>query len=341
MKKLSIVIPAYNCMDTISKCLDSIINQSGFEKCEVIIVNDGSIDETKDKIEPYLQNNVILINQKNGGVSNARNMGLLKASGEYLMFVDSDDLLIDMSLSKILDDLEHIDDDLIVYGLIQEFYKKNKLIKKIEKKNTNEIINIEKDGNKILDLIENSLINGPYAKIFKMKIVKEHNIKFNEKLKIQEDLAFNINYLSYCKNMILKEECIYRYLINSNSSITSKYLPERIDNFVFVENKLINFFETKCENIDLERLYFISVKDVWSSLINTYFPGNNFNNKSRKNEIKNIISKSNYELIKKSNRNGLKYLLLKKVLIKKNVFIIDIFTRLMFFMKKKLYINYK
>ena len=105
MLKLSIIVPVYNVEPYIRPCIESIFNQGLDEKdYEVIIVNDGSTDKSMEMITDIISqhNNIIIINQENQGLSMARNNGIEKASGEYIQFVDSDDLLIDNSLKPIL-----------------------------------------------------------------------------------------------------------------------------------------------------------------------------------------------------------------------------------------------
>lgn len=106
MKKFSIIIPAYNAENTIRSCIEDIRNYSyDLRKVELIIVNDGSVDSTQQIVEELMANeaipNIKLINKVNGGVSTARNAGLKEASGEYILFLDSDDKLTSNSLSNL------------------------------------------------------------------------------------------------------------------------------------------------------------------------------------------------------------------------------------------------
>jgi len=87
---ISIVIPAYNCEDTIEKCLDSL-KKLKWENTEIIIINDGSTDQTSKILKKYKE--IIVINTKNKGPSNARNLGIKKAKGEFIAFTDSDCIL--------------------------------------------------------------------------------------------------------------------------------------------------------------------------------------------------------------------------------------------------------
>lgn len=104
MCKFSIIVPVYNVEKYIERCLDSLINQS-YDDYEIIIVNDGSTDSSVDIIKKYLDNSKIkLINEENKGLSAARNNGVKNASGDYLIFVDSDDYIdknLLLTLSKI------------------------------------------------------------------------------------------------------------------------------------------------------------------------------------------------------------------------------------------------
>lgn len=101
---ISIIIPAYNSEDTITQCLDSLFAQS-HKDFEVIVVNDGSTDQTFKKLEPY-KNRITLINQENKGSNPARNRGWREAKGEFLLFLDSDITMRQDCLEKMLNALE-------------------------------------------------------------------------------------------------------------------------------------------------------------------------------------------------------------------------------------------
>ena len=106
MKKLSIIIPVYNVEKYILPCLESVFRQGLDDKCyEVIIVNDGTQDKSMEVINKIIcsHDNIKIINQKNQGLSVARNNGIEASTGEYLMFIDSDDLLIENSIHTLLE----------------------------------------------------------------------------------------------------------------------------------------------------------------------------------------------------------------------------------------------
>ena len=105
--KISIVIPVYNVEKYLRECLDSVIVQS-YRNKEVILVNDGSTDNSIEICEEYDMKYpfIKLINKKNGGLSDARNVGILNSTGEYILFLDSDDYWDDANLFFIVQVLE-------------------------------------------------------------------------------------------------------------------------------------------------------------------------------------------------------------------------------------------
>lgn len=111
---LSVIIPLYNCQRFICQCLDSIYAQ-GMEDCEVIVVDDGSTDNSRDLVAGYAvaHTNLVLINQENSGVAMARNTAIECARGKYITFVDADDMLVDGSLRRLVDIAKSYDADMV------------------------------------------------------------------------------------------------------------------------------------------------------------------------------------------------------------------------------------
>ena len=110
---LSIIVPAYNAESTIEKCVESVIQQKVSFHYELIIINDGSTDNTKEIIKKYKDSHIKLINQENRGFSGARNRGIDEAVGRYLMFLDSDDYLIGNCIQKMMETMKEEDADVV------------------------------------------------------------------------------------------------------------------------------------------------------------------------------------------------------------------------------------
>lgn len=119
--KVSVIIPVYNVEEYIEKCLDSVVNQT-LKEIEIIVVNDGTKDNSMKKIEKYFSDSRIkIINKQNGGQSSARNAGLAISKGEYISFIDSDDFIEEKMLEELYNESENTDivfSDSLNYNMI-------------------------------------------------------------------------------------------------------------------------------------------------------------------------------------------------------------------------------
>lgn len=243
MKLLSIIIPAYNCEKHIERCLDSLINQT-YKELEIIVIDDGSSDNTYLLCEKYLNDQRIkLFQTDNFGVSHARNIGIKNATGQYIVFVDSDDY-VENDLCEILINLMKTSDvELGVCG-----YKTYNG----EEFNIISPENGEYNLNKFLDkYITTEFINVPWAKIYKKDNIKE---LFNEERDMGEDFEFNITYLVNCKRIAFSKEPSYIYNLANENSLTRNIekMGEEIytdisvlQNYFCDENELIKKFTSR------------------------------------------------------------------------------------------------
>lgn len=207
-KKISIIIPMFNSELTISRTLDSILCQN-IADYEIIIVNDGSTDNSKKIVESYAKKNdeIVLLNTDNIGPSHARNIGMKKSTGKYIMFIDSDDTIEPKTFSKMS---QYMDDyDLIVSGFSRII--NGKKIDYIPK--TNSDLSTEDF------LIQNYMFWSPCFKLIKKSCIK---FDFDESLVISEDLKFWVNNARFFKKYKYIETSTYNYFMNYSSSTASK-----------------------------------------------------------------------------------------------------------------------
>src|SRR6185503_3925511 len=136
---VSIIIPAYNAGSYIEETLQSIFNQT-YQSWEIIIINDGSTDNTLDVVKTFTDKRVDCITQKNGGVASARNKGLYFAKGEYVVFFDADDLMTPAFLSERVNTLKKEPSIGYVGGLVQTFPIKASVKKAAASDPVNEIL---------------------------------------------------------------------------------------------------------------------------------------------------------------------------------------------------------
>ena len=233
----SIIIPAYNAQDTIASTIKSLLDQK-YEKYEIIVVDDGSTDSTLDRIKAIASPRIKCYRKANGGVSSARNFGLKKAAGEWIIFLDSDDTLTKDSLQKLSDIISRNDVDYIITPI--------KTIKPIAEKNMR-IPQGKMDFIAKTDTIDGLIFNlsssplyiprGIGGKIIRREIIETNEISFDERLKIFEDGIFNIAVSANTDKIIFYNETIYEYDRSNQDSRSNTFYPE-----VTRDNEII--FET-------------------------------------------------------------------------------------------------
>ncbi len=209
MADISIIVPIYNAEKYLQKCLDSLINQTKKE-IEIILVNDGSTDDSEKIIKTYHDQRIKYFKNKNQGIGKTRNFGIEKATGKYLMFVDSDDYLAVDACQKLYNKITKEKLDFVIC----DFYRVEK-----QQKIKIEIPHFEnstlKENSKLLLTINLS----PWNKIYKTKMIRDNNIKFLENVKY-EDAVFVINCMKYSKMIGKLDEALNYYVIHTNSETT-------------------------------------------------------------------------------------------------------------------------
>lgn len=212
MKKdtISIIVPIYNAEKYIEKCIDSLINQTKKE-LEIILINDGSTDKTEEKIKEYHDQRIKYFKNKNQGIGKTRNFGIEKATGEYLMFIDSDDYLEESACEELYKVAKKDKSDLVVC----DFYKiyENGILEEF-KLPSFKPTTLKKTPNLLLD------INlSPWNKLYESSLIKENKIAFVENLKY-EDAPFVAISLDKAMKISKVDKCLNYYLIRGNSETT-------------------------------------------------------------------------------------------------------------------------
>ena len=221
MPKVSIIVPVDKAEAYLHRCVDSILAQT-FTDWELLLIDDGSPDKSGEICDEYAMsdNRIRVFHKKNGGVSSARNIGLNNACGDWTTFVDSDDFL-DISSIKIMYELTNrYDSDL--YCFKYRISNENDVILNKFDIQKSTICNMSKDSmiKKILTYQTNC---GPFAKLFRTEKVKKH--KFDETLRIGEDLLLNLSYITNLQKAIIHSDaCVYNYYMNTQSVMHSKDL---------------------------------------------------------------------------------------------------------------------
>lgn len=216
MKKISIIIPLYNAEKYIQKTIDSILIQKD-RIFEIIIIDDGSNDNSSEIIKNNYGNEekIKYYYQKNSGAPIARNLGISKATGDYVIFFDSDDILIDKTIEKYCNILNSNDDIDLIIGNYNKIDEKDNILSKELLFKKDEII-IDKN------IFEYSNIDPkPGNKIYSLKIIKKNKIVFDD-VKIGQDLNFFLKYILFSNKIYLLNEYVFNYRI-VDTSISRTY----------------------------------------------------------------------------------------------------------------------
>lgn len=256
---ISIIVPVYNVEKYLEKCLESILRQS-YQEYEVIIVDDGSTDGSSVIVEKYSEkyaDKICCIYQKNQGLSAARNTGLRKAKGKYILFVDSDDAIAPDMLEKLYHAAVKYDSDLVMcaFRSVDETGKEIKAVR--EQRMQNEIPYQLKEKKEIL-LCQNAAWN----KLYRKDVIQKYNLEFTENV-WYEDIRFTKKYMLYAQNIVYCDEVLYNYLIRQGSimnSAGSERNAEIVDAFCelaayFKAQGVYEQFKYEVEFLAIEHIY--------------------------------------------------------------------------------------
>ena len=232
MPKVSIIVPVYNVAPYLRQCMDSAVNQT-YQNIEIICVDDGSTDASSEILTEYALKNsrVRVLRQKNSGLSVARNVGFSFATGEYLMYVDSDDWIDVCTCEKAVFKAEEHAADLVMWPYIREFpdHSAPKAIFSEEKTfHAAECRELQRRmigplGTELAHPENADALCTVWGKLYLRELIAQNDIHFTDLQRIgtYEDGLFNLHYLAHVKNATYIPDYLSHY--RKNSGMTSKY----------------------------------------------------------------------------------------------------------------------
>ncbi len=305
-KKVSIIIPVYNAEKYIFETIRSVCQQT-YENIEIIIVNDGSTDNSLNIVKSFefnRDNKIITID--NSGVSVARNIGIENSDGEYISFVDSDDIIEDCMIEELVEALESGNYGMSICG-IKMCYLNNKKVKTIDMiPHINSVNNQEEFEKSFHILYESKSYLSPCAKMFRRSIIEQSGVKFKENVNIGEDMLFNYDYLKNNITSVVIDKALYNYKINKDESLTKNYTRKRINNNLFLWKASLDFLKELNVSDDLAytsimKYYYVSsilvVQGYLNDLKDCRTIINDIKEDINKNDIFQISCKGNFECI--------------------------------------------
>ncbi len=233
--KYSIIIPIYNSEKTIKACVESI-TCSSFSDYEIILVNDGSTDKSGEECISLAErfSPVRYFYKENGGVSSARNFGLSKVEGKYILFVDSDDTVSENYFEVINKMTESCDCELYEFSC-RLFDGENEEIRK----EPDEIYKTKEEAvNALCAEIKNRRINSPVTKIFLNDRIKALNLKFSDTLYIGEDQLFVFSYALGIKGFLTSSEILYNVSLLNGDSLSRRVRRDLTEQLILGHREL-------------------------------------------------------------------------------------------------------
>lgn len=260
-KGISVIIPVFNVEKYLEKMIMSVCNQT-FKYIDIIIVNDGSTDGSKDIINKYLNrySNIKYIEQKNLGVSVARNNALNSIKREYTLFLDSDDYLEHNMLEIMYNKAKEVDADITICGFRKVY--QNSYEDYIFKVNENKIYS----GNEVCDMMLKIEIYGYlWNKMFRSEQIIKNKIYF-EPNRLVEDWAPVFKQISIAKKIIFINKVLYYYRQRENSSIRQKTL-KKVEDYNLAVKDIVNYIKNNNIEVNKNNYYFFIAQTQASQIV--------------------------------------------------------------------------
>lgn len=239
---VSVIVPIYNAEKTIDRCINSILLQT-YRDFELLLVDDGSTDSTRTICEEYAKQDthIRIIQKENGGVSSARNLGLCFARGEYVAFVDSDDWVGENYLSNLTSHMQNDVDIVMSY---------NWYITKIKQEQEQYPLGFFDAESFQQMFVSNDMHyhTAPWGKLFRKAIIDSHNLSFDEKVHIGEDLLFLYEYLLVSKFIFISSDTDYYYVADMSDSLTKRVniISSELYTYTRVSEIVYRIFDERC-----------------------------------------------------------------------------------------------
>ena len=326
---ISIILPIYNSAKTLNRTIDSILKQD-YQDYELILINDGSTDKSKEICSEYINkySHIKFFDIQNGGVSNARNIGLKNSTGDYIMFIDSDDEYYEDTLSQVYQYIQNTKTEWIIFG-----YDRIHINNKIKVMNTDiTYLKYGKQKNIFIEKLQkNYLFNQIWNKVYSNKIIKENQIFFEKDISSGEDYRFNLKYIDAIDNAIYIDKVLYKYY-TTESGLSLKIDPNKM----YI--KLANLEKHK----ELYIKYKYDIDYIDKNYINTCFSGLTAMVEKQtpqkkieylKQYINNDNVKSELEKIKRRQKS-IKRKILINILLIKNVSFLKFFSYILIISRK-------
>lgn len=298
-KLVSVIVPVYNAENYLGYCLNSIVSQT-YQQIEIILINDGSTDNSLAICQNYalVDDRISIITVENNGVSNARNVGLDAAKGEYIQFIDSDDVIKSNMIEQTVQMMEAYQKDVVVSSfemitLGQNDADMNKISFSCNIMGGECVLTREKFFKKMAFILwRTSLLECSWNKLFRRSIIQENNIRFPKELTLGEDFCFNMDYFQYVNGAVFTNKVYYYYMQVNKGALTRKYRADLFDNQMYLIQRFHKLLKNniKISHEEKKELAEYTVAKMMQALYSLTDEKCNLSEYEKKEEIAKIIN---------------------------------------------------
>lgn len=261
-KLVSIIIPVYNVEKYIDRCIVSVVNQT-YENLEIILIDDGSTDMSAERCDAWKAKDarVQVIHKKNGGLSDARNAGLANATGEYVLFVDSDDWISLNTVEGTVNAIEKYDADMVVFEY-NTVYEDGRIVRQTSPDYETECFGVEKAIQLLLE--DKKITSHVWRKLYKNSRIGKDIFPVGKNF---EDIFVMHQLFLSCRKIVYLNEAYYFYLQNSKGICGSRRLSDCKAHFEAVDFRYKELIEL-CPHLkkELEWSKLISDYTIWTDI---------------------------------------------------------------------------
>lgn len=335
MPKISVILCAYNASLFLKDAVESVLTQTQRD-IELIIVNDGSRDSTLAVASHFClaDKRVRLVNIENGGLSNARNVGISMATGEYIAFCDADDTIDPKAFEIMLTAIEDNGTDMCICGYHHDTVKRDGSVSTVDFFESEAVYNSKQElFGSIIGLKSKFILDASWNKLFRRSVIADNGLKFPVG-ELFEDTAFVLSFLEVSCRVTVLPQCFYHYVQRKNGSITKKYDERKLQDLKKRCRQLSEFTADSDDAVKrFVSLYYI--RNVYSALANSY-EDKGMTAQARKDLIRSEIESEDFKFCAKNARaEGLSNKLTAFIAESGSFLLSRLYCRAVYFMKTK------
>ena len=295
MDLISVILPVYNCEKWVERCIKSILNQT-YKNIQLIIINDGSTDNSLEICKKYENDKIIIINKENSGVSETRNIGLEKAEGKYIFFIDADDYIKDDCIENMYKKAKEYDADVVKCD--NEQFNDKGTIKKDKLFNNIYLYDMQDNNSKnqiLNEMVETYKYNNVWGELILTEKAKK--IKFDKNLAMGEDFLYNYDLYNTCDKILVIPDEYYCYYLNKsgmNFNESMSKIKRKIEDTIYFYKKIL-------ENSHGIKEYKILQNFIKELVLHIVMIANNkeMSKKDKKQYLQNILNNDIFKTVNK------------------------------------------